>query len=159
MFKYIMIILLALSMAGNNVGSEQGNNLETVQEMPIVTTCEMKCEYRQEKKQDYQQEQEREQEQAPTIEPEQEQTEEHEQEQEKQAYYYTKMSTVLEVNHYDDSVIVVDEYGEMWEFYGAEDWAVADYCELIFTESGVPGYFWDDAIVGTVYKGVNEQFE
>ena len=125
MLKYIMIILLALSMAGNS--------LETVQEKPIVTTCEMKCEYRQEH----------------TEEPEQE----------KQAYYYTKMSTVLEVNSYDDSVIVVDEYGEMWEFYGAEDWAVADYCELIFAESGVPGYFWDDAIVGTVYKGVNEQFE
>lgn len=79
--------------------------------------------------------------------------------QEQERRYYTKMSTVLEVNNYDDSVIVVDEYGEMWEFYGAEDWAVADYCELIFSESGVPGYFWDDAIVGTIYKGVNEQFE
>ena len=157
MLKYIAIIILALSMAGNNAETVRENSLETVQETPIVTTCEMKCEYRQETKQDYQQEQEREQAQAPTIEPQPEQ--EPEPEQEKQAYYYTKMATVLEVNSYDDSVIVVDEYGEMWEFYGAEDWAVADYCELIFSESGVPGYFWDDAIVGTVYKGVNEQFE
>lgn len=72
---------------------------------------------------------------------------------------YRKMSTVIETNKYDDSVIVVDENGEMWEFYGVEDWFVGDYCLLTFIDSGIRGYMWDDEIIGTIYRGWNEDYE
>ena len=72
---------------------------------------------------------------------------------------YRKMSTVIETNKFDDSVIVEDENGELWEFYGVEDWFVGDYCLLTFIDSGIRGYMWDDSIIGVRYRGWNEDFE
>ena len=72
---------------------------------------------------------------------------------------YRKMTTVYSLDPADDAVIVVDNDGELWEFYGVEDWAIGDYCELTMIDAGKPGYKWDDEITHTVYKGVNESFE
>lgn len=72
---------------------------------------------------------------------------------------YKRMTTVYSLDHADDAVIVVDSDGELWEFYGVEDWAVGDLCELTMIDAGKPGYKWDDEITRTVYKGVNETFE
>ena len=72
---------------------------------------------------------------------------------------YKRMTTVYGLDPADDAVIVVDNDGELWEFYGVEDWNVGDYCELTMIDSGKPGYKWDDEITRTVYKGVNESFE
>ena len=72
---------------------------------------------------------------------------------------YKRMTTVYSLEHADDAVIVVDSDGELWEFYGVEDWAVGDYCELTMIDAGKPGYKWDDEITRTIYKGVNETFE
>lgn len=72
---------------------------------------------------------------------------------------YTMMSTVVQCNYHDDSVIVQDDSGELWEFYGVEDWMEGDYCELTFQDTGIEGWRWDDAIVGARYRGYNESWE
>lgn len=72
---------------------------------------------------------------------------------------YKRMTTVYSLEHADDAVIVVDNDGELWEFYGCEDWAIGDWCELTMIDAGKPGYKWDDEITRTIYKGVNESFE
>lgn len=72
---------------------------------------------------------------------------------------YRRMTTVYSLEPADDAVIVVDSDGELWEFYGVEDWAVGDWCELTMIDTGKPGYKWDDEITRTIYKGTNESFE
>ena len=72
---------------------------------------------------------------------------------------YRRLTTVYSLDPADDAVIVVDNDGELWEFYGVEDWHVGDYCELTMIDSGKPGYKWDDEITRTIYKGTNESFE
>lgn len=72
---------------------------------------------------------------------------------------YKRMTTVYGLEPADDAVIVVDGDGELWEFYGVEDWAVGDWCELTMIDAGKPGYKWDDEITRTIYKGTNESFQ
>ena len=72
---------------------------------------------------------------------------------------YRRLTTVYSLEPSDDAVIVVDSDGELWEFYGVEDWEIGDYCELTMIDAGKPGYKWDDEITRTIYKGVNETFE
>ena len=72
---------------------------------------------------------------------------------------YKKMTIVVETNRQSDVVTVIDKNGELWEFYGVEDWFVGDYCLLTFIDSGIRGYMWDDEIISTIYRGWNEDFE
>ena len=72
---------------------------------------------------------------------------------------YKRLTTVYSLEPADNAVIVVDSDGELWEFYGVEDWAVGDWCELTMIDAGKSGYTWDDEITRTVYKGTNESFE
>ena len=62
-------------------------------------------------------------------------------------HVYTKRGTVYGIEYADDAVIVVDENGELWEFYGAEGWSIDDPITLTMEDTGVPGYAWDDAII------------
>ena len=73
--------------------------------------------------------------------------------------YYYLMSTVVLVDEYTDSVVVVDVFGEMWEFFGAEDWQIGDWCRLTMYDSGLIRYKWDDSIVLATYCGVNTDYE
>lgn len=72
---------------------------------------------------------------------------------------YRRLTTVYSLEPADDVVIVVDSDGELWDFYGVEDWHVGDYCELTMIDAGISNYQWDDEITLALYKGVNESFE
>lgn len=73
--------------------------------------------------------------------------------------YYYLLSTVCLVDEYSDSVVVVDVFGEMWEFIGAEDWQIGDWCRLTMYDSGIIHWKWDDSIIQTIYCGVNPDYE
>ena len=66
---------------------------------------------------------------------------------------YKRMATVYSLEYSDNAVIVVDSDGELWEFYGVEDWAVWDRCQLTMQDNGTPGNVYDDIITSAIYTG------
>lgn len=72
---------------------------------------------------------------------------------------YTREAIVYSLEYNDDAVIVETLDGELWEFYGCEDWFVNDICVLTFKDAGIPGYIWDDEIVNARYVGYRATLE
>ena len=72
---------------------------------------------------------------------------------------YPMCGIVYALEYADDAVIVVTPDGELWEFYGCEDWAVGDICAMTFKDAGIPDYIWDDEIIETRYVGHDEGWE
>lgn len=66
---------------------------------------------------------------------------------------YNKAAVVVYVDYTADAVTVMDDSGDMWEFYGAEDWMIWDRCKLSMNDNGTPGNMYDDMIVNVTYTG------
>lgn len=50
--------------------------------------------------------------------------------------YYALTTQVVEINAENDVVVVEDFNGNLWEFYGVEDWQVGDCASLIMNSRG-----------------------
>lgn len=59
---------------------------------------------------------------------------------------------VVAVNHAADTVTVEDPAGNLWVFYGAEDWTCGDIAALLMDDCGTPSIY-DDKIVSVRYCG------
>lgn len=66
---------------------------------------------------------------------------------------YPACGIVYGLEYADDAVIVMTPDGELWEFYGCEDWAIGDICAMTFADAGIPNYIWDDEIIDVRYVG------
>ena len=44
-----------------------------------------------------------------------------------------RLTVVCEIDYQNDVVYVQDCVGFIWSFYGAEDWLIGDYCNLIIS--------------------------
>lgn len=62
-------------------------------------------------------------------------------------------AVVLAVDYPADIVSVIDGDGEIWCFYGCDDWQAWDRCQLIMSDNGTPGNMYDDMIVSVTYTG------
>lgn len=63
------------------------------------------------------------------------------------------ISTIVVELHTDEDVVVVKDFnGNLWEFYGCEDWAVGDICAMIMNDCGT-AEIYDDEIVSVRYCG------
>ena len=65
--------------------------------------------------------------------------------------YYALTTQVVEIDAENDAVIVEDSNGNLWEFYGAEDWQVGDCASLIMNSRGTVGVE-DDKIEDARYS-------
>lgn len=63
---------------------------------------------------------------------------------------YPVSAIVTEINEKDDIVTVEDTSGNLWDFYGVEDWTVGDGCAMIMDDNGTENVE-DDRIVSTKY--------
>lgn len=72
---------------------------------------------------------------------------------------YPKCGVVYALEYAEDAVIVQDFTGELWEFYGIEDWMVGDIVAMTMLDAGLPDYIWDDEIIAAVYDGYIEGWE
>ena len=72
---------------------------------------------------------------------------------ENEAKIYGKISHVVALDREDDVVIVEDELGHLWEFYGVEDWQVDDCVVLVMNDQGTQ-VMEDDVIVSTTYSAI-----
>lgn len=65
---------------------------------------------------------------------------------------YPRTMIVTEVDIEADLVILEDNVGFEWQFYGVEDWEVNDICSCIMNDNGTEN-ITDDSIVMTRYNG------
>ena len=65
---------------------------------------------------------------------------------------YPMTGIVVEVNYDEDIVSVEDFNGNIWEFYGCEDWMEGDVCALLMNDCGT-AEVTDDEIVSVRYCG------
>lgn len=63
---------------------------------------------------------------------------------------YVSKGTVINTNEDLDIVSVVDCDGEVFEFYGVEDWFVDDNCLLVMNNNNTKD-ITDDIIIRTIY--------
>ena len=65
---------------------------------------------------------------------------------------YPHAAVVVEVDDVGDCVYVSDYNGEIWMFYGAEDWTIGDIAAMIIDDCGTPEVA-GDKIVSVRYCG------
>jgi len=65
---------------------------------------------------------------------------------------YPRAGYVCELDRENDTVIIEDASGFLWEIEEIEDWCVGDGCAMIMYDNGTPEVF-DDAIVSIRYNG------
>lgn len=70
---------------------------------------------------------------------------------------YPRTMVVSETNVETDTVVLTDNTGNVWEFYGVEDWQVGDICSCIMDTNGTQN-IEDDIIVDTRYNGQIEDW-
>ena len=64
---------------------------------------------------------------------------------------YPETGVVVEIH--DDIVVVETSTGNLFEFYGSEDWFVGDIASMIMDSCGTT-YVKDDVIITVKYSGV-----
>ena len=64
---------------------------------------------------------------------------------------YALTTCVVEVDRDNDIVTCEDSNGNLWEFYGCEDWQEGDCASLLMNNQGTPSIY-DDAIEGARYS-------
>lgn len=65
--------------------------------------------------------------------------------------YYALTTCVVEVDRDNDIVTCEDCNGNLWEFYGVEDWEIGDCASLLMYDQGTAS-ICDDAIEGARYS-------
>ena len=62
------------------------------------------------------------------------------------SHLYPMSGIVTEVNREADTVAITTNDGNIWEFYGAEDWMIGDLCAMLMNDMGT-AEITDDEIV------------
>lgn len=68
---------------------------------------------------------------------------------------YAMTCEVVELDRENDLVVCEDFNGNLWEFYGCEDWQIDDIASLLMDDNGTPTIY-DDEIVSAQYNGTFE---
>ena len=64
--------------------------------------------------------------------------------------YYALTAQVVKIDRTQDIVTVEDSVGNLWEFYGVEDWEIGDCASMIMNDMGTDRIY-DDEIVNVRY--------
>lgn len=64
---------------------------------------------------------------------------------------YVLHTQVVSIDHEADVVACVDTVGNVWEFYGVEDWQKGDFAVLTMNTNGTKTIY-DDEIVSAVFE-------
>jgi hypothetical protein len=66
---------------------------------------------------------------------------------------YDLNTVVIGTDLLTDTVYALDTTGNIWSFYGVEDWDVGDGCRLQMYDNRTPQIIEDDVILRTTYTG------
>lgn len=75
---------------------------------------------------------------------------------EQKAETYPLTVRVSTIDREADVVKCVDGAGNVWEFYGVEDWQVGDFASLLMDNNGTTETIYDDVITMAHYAGTFE---
>ena len=64
---------------------------------------------------------------------------------------YAINTVVMNINSETDEVFCIDKNGNIWSFYGTEDWAVNDNAILIMIKNKTETIY-DDEIISAIYS-------
>lgn len=64
--------------------------------------------------------------------------------------YYALATVVTAIDSTEDAVICEDSTGNVWAFYGIEDWQVGNNANLLMHDNGTKSIY-DDVICGATY--------
>lgn len=67
--------------------------------------------------------------------------------------YYAMTTIVSAIDPDTDVVTCRDNSGNLWEFYGVEDWQVGDVAALVMDSKGTPSIYDDEIISEKFEKG------
>lgn len=70
---------------------------------------------------------------------------------------YPRYTIVTAIDYESDLVTVCDGTGNLWQFYGAEDWQIDDICICIMRGNSTPEIY-DDEIIAANYSGRNQMY-
>ena len=65
---------------------------------------------------------------------------------------YANTACVVAVSPGTDTVVVEDFSGNLWAFYGVEDWQIGDCVSLVMDDAGTEEIY-DDEILSVRYSG------
>ena len=68
---------------------------------------------------------------------------------------YALTTKVVALDEENDLVTCKDFNGNLWKFYGCEDWAIDDIASLLMSDEGTEKIY-DDTILSTRYNGYFE---
>ncbi len=66
---------------------------------------------------------------------------------------YAKSTTVVMLEKATDTVVCQDFNGNLWCFYGIEDWQIGDVASLLMSDNGTENYIYDDIVLSARYDG------
>lgn len=66
-------------------------------------------------------------------------------------WYYALTTQVVEIDTENDVVTVEDSNGNLWDFYGVEDWEIGDCASLLMNSRGTEKVT-DDRVEGAQYS-------
>lgn len=67
--------------------------------------------------------------------------------------YYSTAAEAVKIDRKHDTVTVKDANGNLWEFYGIEDYEKKDLICMLMDNNGTPENIYDDIIVATRFSG------
>lgn len=68
---------------------------------------------------------------------------------------YALTTEVVELDRENDVVVCEGFNGNLWEFYGCEDWQIGDIASLLMNDNGTDTIY-DDEIITAHYNGTFE---
>ena len=71
---------------------------------------------------------------------------------------YPEVGIIVELDYAEDLVTVEDVAGNIWQFYGCEDYNEGDLVRMLMYNNGTPHSIYDDEIVLAWYAGTLQQF-
>ena len=71
---------------------------------------------------------------------------------EKETNFYALTAQVIDIDYLKDEVICADYDGNIWSFFGSEDWQINDFVSLLMDNNNTP-MIYDDIIMSARYSG------
>lgn len=71
--------------------------------------------------------------------------------------YYAKVAEVIDVDERHNIVTVEDATGNIWKYYGIEDYYKGDIVAMLMDNNGTTNTIYDDIIVNVTFSGYTSE--
>lgn len=72
---------------------------------------------------------------------------------------YLRFANVVDLEWDSDCVSADDGLGNLWEFYGCDEFFVADLIVMVIDDNGTAEYIFDDSVIDAFRITIDEAYE